>query len=64
MPSEEWGEEVKSVVLFKDSIAASDELAEELKSFSREGLPAFKAPPSIDFVPEYCPVQRYIAGNS
>jgi len=52
VPSEEWGEEVKSVVLLKDGLVASDEMAEDLKSFAREGLPAFKAPRSVDFVDE------------
>jgi long-chain acyl-CoA synthetase len=52
VPSEEWGEEVKSVVLLKAGIESSDELADELKSFTRETLPAFKAPRSIDFVDE------------
>lgn len=52
VPNDEWGEEVKSVVLLKKGIDASDELAEDLKSFTREALPAFKAPRSIDFVDE------------
>jgi long-chain acyl-CoA synthetase len=52
VPSEEWGEEVKSVVLLKEGLKASDEMAEDLKTFARDGLPAFKAPRSVDFVNE------------
>ncbi len=52
IPNEEWGEEVKSVVLLKQGIAASEDLAEELITFVRSGLPSFKAPKSIDFVDE------------
>ncbi len=50
IPSEEWGEEVKSVVLLKDDVQKSDAVAEELKAFVREVLPAFKSPRTIDFV--------------
>lgn len=52
VPNEEWGEEVKSVVLLKEGLEASDDLAEELKLFAREAMPAFKAPRTIDFVDE------------
>jgi len=50
VPNEEWGEEVKSVIMLEDGIEATDELTEELIHFAREGLPAFKAPRTIDFV--------------
>lgn len=50
VPSEEWGEEVKSVVMVKEGVEVSDQLAEELIAFARENMPAFKAPRSIDFV--------------
>lgn len=49
VPSDEWGEEVKSVVLLKDGLAGTDDLREELIVFARESLPAFKAPRTIDF---------------
>jgi long-chain acyl-CoA synthetase len=49
VPNEEWGEEVKSVVMLKDGIAADTSLAEELISFVREQLPAFKSPRTIEF---------------
>jgi long-chain acyl-CoA synthetase len=50
VPNEEWGEEVKSVVMVKEGVEVSDALAQELIEFARENLPAFKAPRSIDFV--------------
>jgi long-chain acyl-CoA synthetase len=50
VPNDEWGEEVKSVVMLKDGIESTDEMAEELISFAREQLPAFKAPRTVDFV--------------
>ena len=50
IPSEEWGEEVKSVVQLKEGSEASDALAQELINFARDRLPAFKCPRSIDFV--------------
>jgi long-chain acyl-CoA synthetase len=50
VPNDEWGEEVKSVVMVKDGITADDSLADELISFVKEQLPAFKSPRTIDFV--------------
>lgn len=49
VPNDEWGEEVKSVVLLKEGIEATDKLAEELMTFARDGLPHFKAPKTIEF---------------
>jgi long-chain acyl-CoA synthetase len=50
VPNEEWGEEVKSVVLLAPGHERSTALAEELIAFARSRLPAFKTPRSIDFV--------------
>lgn len=50
VPNDEWGEEVKSVIMVKDGVTADDALAQELIEFARERLPAFKAPRTIDFV--------------
>ncbi|HKI73874.1 MAG TPA: AMP-binding protein [Pseudomonadales bacterium] len=50
VPNDEWGEEVKSVIMLKEGITADDKLVQELIDFARERLPAFKAPRSIDFV--------------
>ncbi|MCP5180134.1 MAG: AMP-binding protein [Pseudomonadales bacterium] len=49
-PSEEWGEEVKSVVCLKPGYTASPLLAEELIEWTRQHLAAFKCPRSVDFV--------------
>jgi long-chain acyl-CoA synthetase len=49
VPSEEWGEEVKSVVQLKASSSASAELAESIMAFARDRLPGFKCPRSVDF---------------
>ncbi len=50
VPSEEWGEEVKSIVQLKAGVEASDDVAADLIQFARDHLPAFKAPRSIDFI--------------
>ena len=50
IPSEEWGEEVKSVVQLNEGSQASDALAQEVINFTRDRLPAFKCPRSVDFV--------------
>ncbi|MFP6805584.1 MAG: AMP-binding protein [Pseudomonadales bacterium] len=50
IPSEEWGEEVKSVVQLNAAFTASSELSQELIDFARTRLPAFKCPRTIDFV--------------
>ncbi len=52
VPSEEWGEEVKSIVQLKAGVEESASMAEELISFVREHLAVFKSPRSIDFVLE------------
>jgi long-chain acyl-CoA synthetase len=49
VPNLEWGEEVKAVVLLKPEVAASAALAEELITFCRQRLAAFKCPRSVDF---------------
>ncbi|HVR30057.1 MAG TPA: AMP-binding protein [Thermoanaerobaculia bacterium] len=50
VPSDEWGEDVKSVVELRDGLAPSPELAAELLAFARERLAHFKCPRSVDFV--------------
>lgn len=49
IPSEEWGEEVKTVVQLAEGYESSDKLAEEIIAFARDRLPAYKCPRSIDF---------------
>lgn len=50
VPNDEWGEEVKSVVMLKPDVTPDDVMARDLIDFVREQLPAFKAPRTIDFV--------------
>ena len=50
VPSDEWGEEVKSVIQLNEEFVASVALENELIEFARSRLPAFKCPRSVDFV--------------
>jgi long-chain acyl-CoA synthetase len=50
VPHDEWGEQVKAVILLKPGFQPSDELAQEILAFARINLPAFKVPRSVDFV--------------
>ena len=50
VPHDEWGEQVKAVIMLKDGFAPSDRLAQEILAFARASLPAFKVPRSVDFV--------------
>jgi len=50
IPHDEWGEQVKAVILLKPGFQPSDELAQEILAFARMNLPAFKVPRSVDFV--------------
>lgn len=52
IPHDEWGEQVKAVILLKPGYAPSDLLAQEILGFARDSLPAFKVPRSLDFVTE------------
>jgi len=50
VPNEEWGEEVKSVVLLAEGHEPDDDLSEALIAFCRERLAHYKCPRSVDFV--------------
>ncbi len=52
VPHDEWGEQVKAVILLKPGYQPSDQLAQEILDFGRKTLPAFKVPRSLDFVTE------------
>jgi len=52
VPSEEFGEEVKAVVVPQDLTLAGPELAEELIEYCRSRLSTIKCPKSIDFETE------------
>lgn len=49
VPNDEWGEEVKAVVLPAADVVADDALRETLMAFARDVLPSYKRPRSIDF---------------
>lgn len=49
-PNDEWGEEVKAVVVVQPGASADETLATELIAFIRGRLAPFKAPRSVDFV--------------
>ena len=51
-PHDEWGEQVKAVILLKPGYKPSDALAQEILDFGRKTLPSFKVPRSLDFVTE------------
>jgi long-chain acyl-CoA synthetase len=50
VPNEEFGEEVKAVVVPNDGVVADDSLRATLAAFCRENLAGFKCPRSFDFV--------------
>jgi long-chain acyl-CoA synthetase len=50
VPHDEWGEQVKAVILLKPGYEPSDLLAQEILAFARDSLPGFKVPRSLDFV--------------
>jgi long-chain acyl-CoA synthetase len=50
VPHDEWGEQVKAVILLKPGYQPSDQLAQEILAFARASLPSFKVPRSVDFV--------------
>ena len=50
VPDEEWGEQVRAVILLKSGYEASPALAQEILEFGRKSLPSFKVPRSLDFV--------------
>ena len=48
-PNDEWGEEVKSVVQLADGVNASQDLIDDLLTFTRERIAGYKCPRTIDF---------------
>ena len=50
VPHDEWGEQVKAVILLKPGYQPSEALAQEILDFARKALPSFKVPRSLDFV--------------
>ena len=50
VPHDEWGEQVKAVILLREGYEPSEALAQEILDFGRQHLPSFKVPRSVDFV--------------
>ena len=50
IPHDEWGEQVKAVIMLKPGYEPSDALAQEILDFGRKTLAAYKVPRSLDFV--------------
>jgi long-chain acyl-CoA synthetase len=50
VPNDDFGEEVKAVVVAVDPAAATPELGEELIAYCRERLAKYKCPVTVDFV--------------
>ncbi len=50
VPNDDFGEEVKAVVVASDPAAAGPELGEELIAYCRERLAKYKCPLTVDFV--------------
>jgi long-chain acyl-CoA synthetase len=49
VPNEEWGEEVKSVVILKAGVPQGTEMARQLVEFAQANLAHFKCPRTVDF---------------
>lgn len=49
VPSEEWGEEVRTVIQLKRGLTGSNQLSDEIITFARSRLPHYMCPRRIDF---------------
>jgi long-chain acyl-CoA synthetase len=52
VPNEEFGEEVKAIVVPNDGVTGDDDLVGILAAHCRENLAGFKCPRSFDFADE------------
>ncbi|MBP6878658.1 MAG: AMP-binding protein [Phenylobacterium sp.] len=50
VPHDEWGEQVKAVILLRSGVTPSEQLADDILGYARRILPSFKTPRSLDFV--------------
>lgn len=50
VPNDDFGEEVKAVLVANDNVVVDDELQSTLAAFCRENLAGYKCPRSYDFV--------------
>lgn len=52
VPNEDFGEEIKAVVVPQPDSATTPALADELIGYARENLASYKVPRSVDFLDE------------
>ena len=52
VPDEKWGEMVTAVVVLHNEYKSSEELAQELRDFTKGKLAGFKRPKRIEFIPD------------
>ncbi len=52
VPNEEMGEEVKAIVQLENGVAANEDVAAELMTYTRDNVAHYKCPRSIDFMEE------------
>ncbi|MCF8034024.1 MAG: AMP-binding protein [Desulfarculaceae bacterium] len=52
VPDEKWGESVTAVIILHQEYEPSEELAVEIKNFTKGKIAGFKRPKSVHFVPE------------
>lgn len=50
VPNEDWGEEIKAVVELKPGVPRTSETATSILEFTRDRLPGFQRPRTVDFV--------------
>ncbi|MCL2108506.1 MAG: AMP-binding protein, partial [Oscillospiraceae bacterium] len=53
VPDEQYGEEIMACIILKDGFEPSDELASEIKDFTKARIAKHKVPKYIDFVTEF-----------
>ncbi|MGD8562235.1 MAG: AMP-binding protein [Desulfarculaceae bacterium] len=52
VPDEKWGEAVTAVIILHNEYQPSDELAAELRDFTKDKIAGFKRPKKIEFIAE------------
>ncbi|MCC7266158.1 MAG: AMP-binding protein, partial [Caulobacteraceae bacterium] len=50
VPNDEWGEEVRAVILLEPGYEPSEQLKAEILGFAKANLPGYKVPRGLDFV--------------
>jgi acyl-CoA synthetase (AMP-forming)/AMP-acid ligase II len=50
IPDDKWGESIKAIVVLHDGYEPGDDLAKEIKDFTKGTLAGFKRPKTVDFI--------------